>query len=160
VLKHRHAERAQTREPQPVPRIVVRRLAGLPLDDYEPLVMLNGIKADGARQAVAWPPSGMADNFTKISFTIRDGVTWSDNQPMNAGRSYSFQLRRTTRDSTRRDPVRHHHPERQQGRPDLHQVAVRQPGEDLKPRSWCEAPLVDAEDPSTDTIKNPVGTGP
>ena len=48
-----------------------------------------------SRASPGWPPSGSGrTNFTKLPFTIRDGVKWSDGQPMTADDvAYSFQLR-------------------------------------------------------------------
>ena len=62
---------------------------------FEPLVMINGIKPTEAGKpwlATEWK---WADNFTKLSLTIRDGVKFSDGQPMTAQDvAYSFQLRK------------------------------------------------------------------
>ncbi len=65
---------------------------------YEPLVMTNAVRpADPGKPwlATKWEWS---DNFTKVVFTIRDGVTWSDGQPLTADDvAYTFQLLKDTK---------------------------------------------------------------
>jgi peptide/nickel transport system substrate-binding protein len=62
---------------------------------FEPLVMINGIKPTEPGKpwlATEWKWDA---NYTKLSLTIRDGVKWSDGQPMTADDvAYSFQLRK------------------------------------------------------------------
>jgi peptide/nickel transport system substrate-binding protein len=62
---------------------------------FEPLVMINGIKPTEPGKpwlATEWKWDA---NYTKLSLTVRDGVKWSDGQPMTADDvAYSFQLRK------------------------------------------------------------------
>lgn len=65
---------------------------------YEPLVMTNAVRpADPGKPwlATKWEWS---DNFTKVVFTIRDKVTWSDGQALTADDvAYTFQLLKDTK---------------------------------------------------------------
>jgi len=60
---------------------------------FEPLVMMNPIApAEPGKPwlATEWTWS---ENFTKLDLTIRDGVTWSDDKPMSAEDvAYTYQL--------------------------------------------------------------------
>jgi len=60
---------------------------------YEPLVMTNIVQPTEAGTpwlATAWQWSG---NYTKLVLTIRNGVTWSDGQPLTAADvAYTFNL--------------------------------------------------------------------
>jgi peptide/nickel transport system substrate-binding protein len=62
---------------------------------YEPLVMYNEVKASDNTKpwlATKWEWS---DNFSKVVFTIRDNVKWSDGQALTADDvAYTFQLLR------------------------------------------------------------------
>ncbi|WP_107101534.1 ABC transporter substrate-binding protein [Peterkaempfera griseoplana] len=64
---------------------------------YEPLVMTNGIRPSEKGQpwlATAWE---WADNFRKLTFTVRDKVTWSDGKPLTADDvAYTFDLMKKT----------------------------------------------------------------
>jgi len=60
---------------------------------YEPLVMTNAIRP--AQEGKPWLASKWvwAENFTKLTFTIRDGVKWSDGQALTAEDvAYTFTL--------------------------------------------------------------------
>ena len=61
---------------------------------YEPLVMIERHQAGRARQAVAGHRVEVGRRTTpSSSLTIRDGVKWSDGQPMTADDvAYTFQL--------------------------------------------------------------------
>ena len=50
---------------------------------YEPLVFVNALKNQEATPMLASDYKWSADNKT-LTFTIRDGVKWSDGQPMSA----------------------------------------------------------------------------
>jgi peptide/nickel transport system substrate-binding protein len=60
---------------------------------YEPLVMTNAVQPSQPGTpwlASAWTWSG---NYTKLTLTIRNGVTWSDGQPLTAADvAYTFNL--------------------------------------------------------------------
>jgi peptide/nickel transport system substrate-binding protein len=60
---------------------------------YEPLVMTNAVQPAQAGTpwlATAWQWSG---NYTQLALTIRNGVTWSDGQPLTAADvAYTFNL--------------------------------------------------------------------
>ncbi len=129
---------------------------------YEPLVMTNQAKpADPGKPWLAskWT---WTDNYTKVAFTVRDGVRWSDGQPMTADDvAYTFQLLK--------------------GNAGLNQNSIPFGGITMSggvvtltfPRSqfvnqrkimsqfvvpkhqWSTF-----KDPTTDTVTNPVGTGP
>jgi peptide/nickel transport system substrate-binding protein len=129
---------------------------------YEPLVMLNGIKPTDPGKpwlATEWK---WADNFTKISFTIRDGVTWSDNQPMTAEDvAYSFQLRKDN-EGLNSDAIPYGTITQSGNKVDL-TFTKSQFVNQAKILTTFVVPKhlwSTLKDPSTDTIKNPVGTGP
>jgi peptide/nickel transport system substrate-binding protein len=129
---------------------------------YEPLVMTNPIRP--AEPGKPWLATKWewADNFQKITFTIRDGVKFSDGQAMTADDVvYTFNLRKANAG--------------------LHQDAI--PYGDIsasgnqvtvtftKPQFVNQTKILNVfvvpknqwsalKDPSTDIIKNPIGTGP
>ncbi|MGH8890567.1 MAG: ABC transporter substrate-binding protein [Acidothermaceae bacterium] len=60
---------------------------------YEPLVMFNPI--DPAKDGVPWLASAWkwTPDYKSVAITVRDGVKWSDGQPMTADDvAYTFQL--------------------------------------------------------------------
>jgi peptide/nickel transport system substrate-binding protein len=129
---------------------------------YEPLVMVNGIKPTDPGKpwlATEWKWS---DNFTKISFTIRDGVTWSDDQPMTAEDvAYSFQLRKDN-EGLNSDAIPYGTITQSGNKVDL-TFTKSQFVNQTKILTVFVVPKhlwSTLKDPSTDTIKNPVGTGP
>ncbi len=129
---------------------------------YEPLAMTNPIRpADPAKPWLA-TKFEWADNFTKVTFTLKDGVTWSDGQPFSADDvAYTFTLLK--------------------GSSALNQNAI--PFKDITSSGNTvtvtfttsqfvnQAKVLDQiivpkhqwstfADPATDTVKNPIGTGP
>ncbi|TWD74877.1 peptide/nickel transport system substrate-binding protein [Kribbella amoyensis] len=129
---------------------------------YEPLVMLNGIKPKEPGKpwlATEWK---WADNFTKLSFTIRDGVKWSDGKPMTAEDvAYSFQLRKDN-EGLNQDAIPY--------------GTITQTGDKVdltftRSQFVNQAKLLTVfvvpkhqwstfKDPSQDVVKEPIGTGP
>ena len=62
---------------------------------YEPLAQVNGIRP--ADDPLPWLASDWTwnDDYTSVTLTARDGVTWSDGEPFTADDiAYSFQLRK------------------------------------------------------------------
>jgi len=129
---------------------------------YEPLVMGNKVRpTDPATPwlATKWE---WADNYTKLALTIRDGVKFSDGQPMTAeDAAYTFQLLRDNKsinidalpikDITTAGNQLNLTFERSQF---VNQVKVLRTL--VVPKHiWSQI-----KDPATDTVKNPVGTGP
>ncbi|MFC0628991.1 ABC transporter substrate-binding protein [Kribbella deserti] len=129
---------------------------------YEPLVMLNSIAPKDPGKpwlATEWK---WADNFTKLSLTIRDGVKWSDGKPMTAEDvAFSFQLRKTNAGLN---------PEA------IPYGEIKQTGNKIdltftKSQFVNQAKVLTTfvipkhiwsvlKDPTTDVVKNPIGTGP
>ena len=129
---------------------------------YEPLVMTNPIRP--AEPGKPWLATKWewADNFQKITFTLRDNVKFSDGKPMTADDVvFTFNLLK--------------------GNPGLNQNAI--PYKDVsasgnqvtvtftKPQFVNQTKILNMvvvpqhlwskmADPATDPVKNPVGTGP
>ncbi|MFJ6214203.1 ABC transporter substrate-binding protein [Streptomyces sp. NPDC092296] len=64
---------------------------------YEPLVMLNGVRPSD--KGVPWLATAWdwADNYKKLTLTIRDNVSWSDGKPLTAEDvAYTFDLMKKT----------------------------------------------------------------
>jgi peptide/nickel transport system substrate-binding protein len=60
---------------------------------YEPLVMYNEIKASDNTKPWLATKYDWSDNYHKLVLTIRDGVKWSDGQPLTADDvAFTFQL--------------------------------------------------------------------
>lgn len=129
---------------------------------YEPLVMTNRVKpADPPSPwlATKWEWS---NNYRKIVFTIRDGVTWSDGKPMTADDVvFTFELRKKHA-GLNQDAIPY---------ADItasgNQVTVTF----TKPQFVNQRKILEVfvvpkhlwsamSDPTTDTVKAPVGTGP
>jgi peptide/nickel transport system substrate-binding protein len=129
---------------------------------YEPLAMWNAVKpADPAKPWLA-TKFEWSENFTKVALTIRDGVTFSDGKPMTADDVvYSFQM--------------------QKDKPELNTNAL--PFKEItaagnvvtltfgKSQFVNQTKILSTvivpkhiwstiKDPSKDTVKNPIGTGP
>lgn len=129
---------------------------------YEPLVMTNPIKPQEPGKpwlATEWK---WADNFTKLSLTIRDGVTWSDGKPMSAEDvAYTFQLRKSNA-ALNRDAIPYGTVTQTGNKVDLtftrpqfvNQIKILNVFPVPK-HIWSAL-----KDPASDTIKTPVGTGP
>lgn len=129
---------------------------------YEPLVMLNGIKPQEAGKpwlATEWK---WADNFTKLSFTVRDGVKWSDGQPMTAEDvAYSFQLRKDN-EGLNSDAIPYGSITQTGNKVDLTFTRSQFVNQSklltvfvVPKHQWSTF-----KDPNLDTVKDPIGTGP
>ena len=129
---------------------------------YEPLVMTNMVRpADPGKPwlATKWTWS---NNFQQIDFTIRDGVTWSDGTQMTANDvAYTFQL---IRDHAALNlnalPI-------QDATANGNNVTVTFKGSQFVNQSKVLMTFVVPQhiwstiaDPTTDTVANPIGTGP
>ncbi|WP_328991896.1 ABC transporter substrate-binding protein [Kribbella sp. NBC_01245] len=129
---------------------------------YEPLVMLNSIKP--AEEGKPWLATEWkwADNFTKLSFTIRDGVKWSDGKPMSAEDvAYTFELRKKNA-GLNPEAIPYGEIKQTGSKVDLtftksqfvNQAKVLTTF--VIPKHIWSA----VKDPTTDVVKNPIGTGP
>jgi peptide/nickel transport system substrate-binding protein len=129
---------------------------------FEPLVMINGIKPTEAGKpwlATEWK---WADNFTKLSLTIRDGVKFSDGKPMTADDvAYSFQLRKDN-EGLNQDAIPYGTITASGNKVDLTFTRSQFVNQNkiltvfvVPKHQWSTL-----KDPSQDTLKSPVGTGP
>ncbi|SEP29126.1 ABC transporter substrate-binding protein [Amycolatopsis saalfeldensis] len=129
---------------------------------YEPLVMLNRVKPQDPGKPWLATKWDWSDNYKKLVLTIRDGVKFSDGTPMTAEDvAYTFQLLRDNKalniDSV---PYKDITPSGNQvtlafdSSQFVNQVKILQTI--VVPKHiWSTI-----KDPTTDTVKNPVGTGP
>jgi peptide/nickel transport system substrate-binding protein len=129
---------------------------------YEPLVMINGIKP--AEKGKPWLATDWAwsDNFTKVSFTIRDGVKFSDGSPMTAADvAYSFQLRKDN-EGLNTDAIPYGTITATGNKVDLTFTRSQFTNQNkiltvfVVPKAQWSA----FKDPSQEAVKNPIGTGP
>jgi peptide/nickel transport system substrate-binding protein len=129
---------------------------------FEPLVMINGIKPTEPGKpwlATEWKWDA---NFTKLSFTIRDGVKWSDGQPMTADDvAYSFQLRKV-HEGLNQDAIPYGTITASGNKVDLTFTRSQFTNQNkiltvfvVPKHQWSTL-----KDPTQDTLKNPIGTGP
>ncbi|MBP2350584.1 peptide/nickel transport system substrate-binding protein [Kribbella aluminosa] len=129
---------------------------------YEPLVMINGIKPTEPGKpwlATEWKWDA---NFTKLSFTIRDGVKWSDGKPLTADDvAYSFQLRKD-HDALNTDAIPYGTITASGTKVDLTFPRSQFTNQNkiltvfvVPKHQWSTI-----ADPTQDTLKNPIGTGP
>ncbi|HZX05448.1 ABC transporter substrate-binding protein [Kribbella sp.] len=129
---------------------------------YEPLVMINGIKPTEPGKpwlATEWKWDA---NYTKLSFTIRDGVKWSDGQPLTADDvAYSFQLRKD-HDALNTDAIPYGTITASGNKVDLTFPRSQFTNQNkiltvfvVPKHQWSTI-----ADPTQDTLKNPIGTGP
>jgi len=129
---------------------------------FEPLVMINGIKPTEPGKpwlATEWKWDA---NFTKLSFTIRDGVKWSDGTPMTAEDvAYTFQLRQKN-EGLNSDAIPYKTVTQTGNKVDLTFARSQFVNQNkiltvfvIQKAQWSTI-----KDPSQDTLKNPVGTGP
>ncbi|MFG2821801.1 ABC transporter substrate-binding protein [Kitasatospora sp. NPDC048365] len=129
---------------------------------YEPLAMVNLVKP--TEPAKPWLASKFewADNYRTLTLTARDGVTFSDGKPMTAEDiAYSFQLMKDNKAlNTSALPIE----------------SVTASGKDVTVKFGTSQFVRQAvvlstlvlpkhlwsaiADPATDTVENPVGTGP
>jgi peptide/nickel transport system substrate-binding protein len=129
---------------------------------YEPLVMVN--PAQPAQAGKPWLATKWewSDNFQKVNFTIRDGVKWSDGQAMSADDvAYTFNLLKGNA-GLNQDAIPYG---------DItssgNQVTVTFPKSQFVNQAKVVSRFIvpkhlweQIKDPATDTVKNPVGTGP
>ncbi len=130
---------------------------------YEPLVMFNQVKP--AEDGKPWLATewNWSDNYRKLDLTIRDNVKWSDGQPLTGEDiAYTFTLLKNTKalninaipygDVTA----------------DGNKVTVTFPTSQFVNQTdiLTQTPMVPKHqwekmsDPATDTVKDPVGSGP
>jgi|1186.fasta_scaffold18183_2 peptide/nickel transport system substrate-binding protein len=129
---------------------------------FEPLVMINGIKPTEPGKpwlATEWKWDA---NYTKLSLTIRDGVKWSDGQPMTADDvAYSFQLRKD-HEGLNQDAIPYGTITASGNKVDLTFTRSQFTNQNkiltvfvVPKHQWSTL-----KDPTQDTLKNPIGTGP
>jgi len=129
---------------------------------FEPLVMINGIKPTEPAKpwlATEWKWDA---NYTKLSLTIRDGVKWSDGQPMTADDvAYSFQLRKDNV-GLNSDAIPYRAITASGNKVDLTFTRSQFTNQNkiltvfvVPKHQWSTL-----KDPTQDTLKNPIGTGP
>jgi peptide/nickel transport system substrate-binding protein len=129
---------------------------------FEPLVMINGIKPTEPGKpwlATEWKWDA---NYTKLSFTIRDGVKWSDGQPMTADDvAYSFQLRKD-HDGLNQDAIPYGSITATGNKVDLTFPRSQFVNQNkiltvfvVPKHQWSTL-----KDPTQDPLKSPIGTGP
>ncbi|MGZ0151820.1 ABC transporter substrate-binding protein [Kribbella sp. WER1] len=129
---------------------------------YEPLVMINGIKPTEPGKpwlATEWKWDA---NYTKLSFTIRDGVKWSDGKPLTADDvAYSFQLRKD-HDALNTDAIPYGTITASGNKVDLTFARSQFTNQNkiltvfvVPKHQWSTI-----ADPTQDTLKNAIGTGP
>ncbi len=129
---------------------------------FEPLVMINGIKPTEPAKpwlATEWKWDA---NYTKLSLTIRDGVKWSDGQPMTADDvAYSFQLRKDN-EGLNSDAIPYGAITASGNKVDLTFTRSQFTNQNkiltvfvVPKHQWSTL-----KDPTQDTLKNPIGTGP
>jgi len=129
---------------------------------FEPLVMINGIKPTEPGKpwlATEWKWDA---NYTKLSLTIRDGVKFSDGQPMTADDvAYSFELRKKY-DGLNQDAIPYGTITASGNKVDLTFTRSQFTNQNkiltvfvVPKHQWSTL-----KDPTQDTLKNPIGTGP
>ncbi|MFF1822065.1 ABC transporter substrate-binding protein [Kribbella sp. NPDC058245] len=129
---------------------------------FEPLVMINGIKPSEPGKpwlATEWKWDA---NFTKLSFTIRDGVKWSDGTPMTAADvAYTFQLRKD-HEALNTDAIPYGTITQTGNKVDLTFTRSQFTNQNKVLTVFVaqKAQWSAIKDPTQDTLKTPVGTGP
>ncbi|TDO63988.1 peptide/nickel transport system substrate-binding protein [Kribbella sp. VKM Ac-2571] len=129
---------------------------------FEPLVMINGIKPTEPGKpwlATEWKWDA---NYTKLSLTIRDGVKFSDGQPMTADDvAYSFQIRKDN-EGLNSDAIPYGTITASGNKVDLTFTRSQFTNQNkiltvfvIPKHQWSTI-----KDPSQDTLKSPIGTGP
>jgi peptide/nickel transport system substrate-binding protein len=129
---------------------------------FEPLVMINGIKPTEPGKpwlATEWKWDA---NYTKLSLTIRDGVKFSDGQPMTADDvAYSFQIRKDN-EGLNQDAIPYGTIAASGNKVDLTFTRSQFTNQNkiltvfvIPKHQWSTI-----KDPSQDTLKSPIGTGP
>ncbi|MFG1628464.1 ABC transporter substrate-binding protein [Kribbella sp. NPDC049227] len=129
---------------------------------FEPLVMINGIKPTEAGKpwlATEWKFDA---NYTKLSLTVRDGVKWSDGQPMTAEDvAYSFQIRKDN-EALNPEAIPYGTITTSGNKVDLTFTRSQFVNQNkiltafvVPKHQWSTL-----KDPTQDTLKSPIGTGP
>ena len=129
---------------------------------FEPLVMINGIKPTEPGKpwlATEWKWDA---NYTKLSLTVRDGVKFSDGQPMTADDvAYSFQIRKDN-EGLNSDAIPYGTITASGNKVDLTFTRSQFTNQNkiltvfvIPKHQWSTI-----KDPSQDTLKSPIGTGP
>jgi peptide/nickel transport system substrate-binding protein len=129
---------------------------------FEPLVMINGIKPTEPGKpwlATEWKWDA---NYTKLSLTVRDGVQWSDGKPMTAEDvAYSFQIRKDN-EALNSDAIPYGTITVSGNKVDLTFTRSQFVNQNkilttfvIPKHQWSTL-----KDPTQDTLKNPIGTGP
>ncbi|MEV6272199.1 ABC transporter substrate-binding protein [Kribbella sp. NPDC051936] len=129
---------------------------------FEPLVMINGIKPTEPGKpwlATEWKWDA---NYTKLSLTVRDGVKFSDGQPMTADDvAYSFQIRKDN-EALNSDAIPYGTITASGNKVDLTFSRSQFTNQNkiltvfvIPKHQWSTI-----KDPSQDTLKSPIGTGP
>ena len=129
---------------------------------FEPLVMINGIKPTEPGKAWLATEWKWDANYTKLSLTIRDGVKWSDGQPMTADDvAYSFQLRKD-HEGLNQDAIPYGTITASGNKVDLTFTRSQFTNQNkiltvfvVPKHQWSTL-----KDPTQDTLKDPIGTGP
>jgi len=129
---------------------------------FEPLVMTNQVKP--AEEGKPWLATKWtwSDNFRKLELTIRDGVKWSDGQPMTADDvAYTYTLLKNT-PALNINAIPYG-----DVAADGDKVTVTFPSSQFVNQVDILSSIVVPEhvwsklaDPATDPIKDPIGTGP
>jgi peptide/nickel transport system substrate-binding protein len=129
---------------------------------FEPLVMINGIKPTEPGKpwlATEWKWDA---NYTKLSLTVREGVKFSDGQPMTADDvAYSFQIRKDN-EGLNQDAIPYGTITASGNKVDLTFTRSQFTNQNkiltvfvIPKHQWSTI-----KDPSQDTLKSPIGTGP
>ena len=129
---------------------------------FEPLVMINGMKPTEPGKpwlATEWKWDA---NYTKLSLTVRDGVKFSDGQPMTADDvAYSFQIRKDN-EALNSDAIPYGTIAASGNKVDLTFTRSQFTNQNkiltvfvIPKHQWSTI-----KDPSQDTLKSPIGTGP
>ncbi|WP_327637009.1 ABC transporter substrate-binding protein [Kribbella sp. NBC_00482] len=129
---------------------------------FEPLVMINGIKPTEPGKpwlATEWKWDA---NYTKLSLTIREGVKFSDGKPMTAEDvAYSFQIRKDN-EGLNQDAIPYGTITASGNKVDLTFTRSQFTNQNkiltvfvIPKHQWSTL-----KDPSQDTLKGPIGTGP
>ncbi len=129
---------------------------------FEPLVMINGIKPTEPGKpwlATEWKWDA---NYTKLSLTIREGVKFSDGTPMTAEDvAYSFQIRKDN-EGLNQDAIPYGAITASGNKVDLTFTRSQFTNQNkiltvfvIPKHQWSAI-----KDPSQDTLKGPIGTGP
>ena len=130
---------------------------------YEPLVMLNMVKPTDPGKPWLATKWDWSNNYTTLTATIRNGVTWSDGQPMTAADvAYTFNLlKQNTTLNTNALPVSSASSSGDQATITftssqyVNQYKILTQTFIVPQHVWSKL-----SDPATDTVKDPIGTGP